>query len=93
MQNAECKMHGAFCIVHFTRQASASCSFSSALFVATTRAASITARAVRLRLWTYDTPGTLHQRIQLAEHRLFPEAIRLFAEGRLKVTGRTVKIL
>jgi phosphoribosylglycinamide formyltransferase-1 len=40
-----------------------------------------------------DTPETLHQRIQLTEHRLYPEAIRLFAEGKLKVTGRIVKIL
>ena len=40
-----------------------------------------------------DTPETLHQRIQIAEHRVLPEAIRLFAEGKLKITGRTVKIL
>ncbi len=40
-----------------------------------------------------DTPETLHRRIQSAEHRLYPEAIRLFAEGRLEVTGRIVKIL
>jgi phosphoribosylglycinamide formyltransferase-1 len=40
-----------------------------------------------------DTAETLHQRIQLTEHQLLPAAIRLFAEGKLKVTGRTVKIL
>ncbi len=40
-----------------------------------------------------DTPETLHRRIQSAEHRLYPEAIRLFAEGRLEVAGRIVKIL
>jgi phosphoribosylglycinamide formyltransferase-1 len=40
-----------------------------------------------------DTPETLHQRIQLAEHRVLPEAVRLFAEEKLKVTGRIVKIL
>jgi phosphoribosylglycinamide formyltransferase-1 len=40
-----------------------------------------------------DTSQSLHQRIQLAEHQIFPEAIRLFAEGRLKVDGRTVRIL
>ena len=40
-----------------------------------------------------DTAETLHQRIQLTEHKLLPEAIRLFAEGKLKVTGRIVKIL
>jgi len=40
-----------------------------------------------------DTPATLHQRIQVAEHMLLPEAIRLFAQGKLQVTGRQVKIL
>ncbi len=40
-----------------------------------------------------DTPATLHQRIQVAEHALLPEAIRLFALGKLQVTGRHVKIL
>ena len=40
-----------------------------------------------------DTAETLHQRIQLTEHQLLPGAIRLLAEGKLKVTGRTVKIL
>jgi phosphoribosylglycinamide formyltransferase-1 len=40
-----------------------------------------------------DTPETLHRRIQAVEHRLYPEAIRLFAEGKLKLSGRIVKIL
>jgi phosphoribosylglycinamide formyltransferase-1 len=40
-----------------------------------------------------DTAESLHQRIQLAEHRLYPHAIRLFAEGKLQVVGRKVKIL
>jgi len=40
-----------------------------------------------------DTPKSLHQRIQIAEHTIYPEAIRLFAEGKLKIDGRTVKIL
>jgi phosphoribosylglycinamide formyltransferase-1 len=40
-----------------------------------------------------DTPGSLHQRIQLAEHQIYPEAIRLLAQGHLKTEGRTVKIL
>ena len=39
-----------------------------------------------------DTAETLHQRIQVAEHSLFPSAIWLFAEGKLRVVGRTVKI-
>jgi len=40
-----------------------------------------------------DTPATLHQRIQVAEHALLPEAIRLFAFGKLQIEGRKVKIL
>jgi phosphoribosylglycinamide formyltransferase-1 len=40
-----------------------------------------------------DTEGTLHERIKEVEQRLYPEAIRLFAEGRLKVEGRRVHIL
>ena len=40
-----------------------------------------------------DTPGALHQRIQLAEHQIYPEAIRLLAQGHLKLEGRTVKLL
>ena len=40
-----------------------------------------------------DTPATLHQRIQVAEHTLLPEAIRLFALGKLQVTDRQVTIL
>ncbi|MDQ7844174.1 MAG: phosphoribosylglycinamide formyltransferase [Armatimonadota bacterium] len=40
-----------------------------------------------------DTPETLAARIAIEEHRLYPEAIRLFAQGRLKVVGRRVHIL
>ena len=40
-----------------------------------------------------DTPELLHQRIQVAEHQIYPEAIRLYAEGKLKIDGRTVRIL
>ena len=40
-----------------------------------------------------DSPEALHQRIQQVEHQLYPEAIKLFAEGRLKLDGRTVRIL
>jgi len=39
-----------------------------------------------------DTPATLHQRIHEVEHRLFPAAIKLFAEGRLQLEGRHVRI-
>ena len=39
-----------------------------------------------------DTPETLAARVQAAERRLVPEAIRLIAEGRLAVEGRRVRI-
>jgi phosphoribosylglycinamide formyltransferase-1 len=39
-----------------------------------------------------DTPDSLAARIQAAERRLVPEAIRLIAEGRLAVEGRRVRI-
>ncbi len=39
-----------------------------------------------------DTEETLSARIQVEEHRIYPEAIRLFAEKRLKVEGRKVVI-
>jgi phosphoribosylglycinamide formyltransferase 1 len=39
-----------------------------------------------------DTEETLSARIQKEEHRVYPEAIRLFAEGRLNVTGRKVAV-
>ena len=40
-----------------------------------------------------DTVETLHNRIHQAEYRIYPEAIKLFAERRLKIEGRRVKIL
>jgi phosphoribosylglycinamide formyltransferase-1 len=39
-----------------------------------------------------DTETTLAARILEEEHRLYPEAIRLFAEGRLRLVGRRVEI-
>lgn len=39
-----------------------------------------------------DTPQSLHARIQTAEHKLLPEAIRLFAEGKLRLKGRVVEV-
>ncbi len=41
---------------------------------------------------TGDSAEGLHARIQKEEHRVYPEAIQLFAEGRLQIEGRTVKI-
>lgn len=40
-----------------------------------------------------DTVETLAARILCEEHRLLPEAVRLFAAGRLRVEGRRVRIL
>jgi len=40
-----------------------------------------------------DTEETLSERILEKEHRIYPEAIRLFAEGRLRRAGRRVLIL
>lgn len=40
-----------------------------------------------------DTPDTLAERVQAKERDLYPKAIKLFAEGRLRVEGRRVRIL
>jgi len=40
-----------------------------------------------------DTEETLSERILKEEHRIYPEAVKLFVEGRLRVEGRRVKIL
>lgn len=40
-----------------------------------------------------DTPETLAARILEKEHEIFPEAIRLFAEGRLRIEGRRVCVM
>jgi len=39
-----------------------------------------------------DTAETLAQRILKEEHRLYPAAIQLYAEGRLRIEGRRVRI-
>lgn len=38
-----------------------------------------------------DTPDTLHERIRKVEHRLYPEVVKAFANGRLERTGRIVR--
>lgn len=40
-----------------------------------------------------DTPASLAERVQAQERELYPKAIQLFAEGRLKIEGRRVHIL
>jgi phosphoribosylglycinamide formyltransferase-1 len=39
-----------------------------------------------------DTPDTLAARILVQEHKIYPRAVQLFAEGRLRVEGRRVFI-
>jgi len=39
-----------------------------------------------------DTEATLSARILVEEHRLYPEAVRLYAEGRLGLVGRQVSV-
>jgi phosphoribosylglycinamide formyltransferase-1 len=39
-----------------------------------------------------DTEETLSERILKLEHKIFPEAIKFFAEGRIKMQGRKVSI-
>lgn len=40
-----------------------------------------------------DTEETLHERVKQIERRLYPEVIRLFAAGRLRVEGRQVRVI
>lgn len=39
-----------------------------------------------------DTPETLAARILVQEHKIYPRAVQLFAEGRLRVEGRRVLV-
>ncbi|HHP50973.1 MAG TPA: phosphoribosylglycinamide formyltransferase, partial [Moorella mulderi] len=41
----------------------------------------------------HDTPETLAERILVEEHRLYPQVIRWLAEGRVKLEGRSVRII
>jgi phosphoribosylglycinamide formyltransferase-1 len=40
-----------------------------------------------------DTPESLEARIHAVEHRLYPEVLRLVAEGRVRVEGRKVRVV
>ncbi len=40
-----------------------------------------------------DTPETLAERILEQEHKIYPEAVKLFVENRLRIEGRKVKII
>jgi len=39
-----------------------------------------------------DTEASLSARIQVEEHRIYPEAVRLFSAGKISVQGRHVRI-
>ena len=39
-----------------------------------------------------DTEESLLEKVHKEEHKIYPEAIKLFVEGRLKIEGRRVKI-
>jgi phosphoribosylglycinamide formyltransferase-1 len=40
-----------------------------------------------------DTAETLHNRIREEEHRLLPEAVRAFAEGRVRIEGGSARVI
>jgi phosphoribosylglycinamide formyltransferase-1 len=40
-----------------------------------------------------DTPETLASKVLKEEHKIYPEAIKLFAQGRLTIKGRRVHIM
>ncbi len=46
-----------------------------------------------VRVEESDTMETLEEKIHKEEHKLYPEAVRLFAQNRLKLEGRKVRVL
>ncbi len=40
-----------------------------------------------------DTPESLQERVLKEEHKLYPRAIQLFAQGKVKIEGRRARIL
>lgn len=46
-----------------------------------------------VRVMDDDTPETLAMRILETEHRIYPEAVRLLVEGKIKIEGRRVRIV
>lgn len=65
------------CTVHFVRPA--------------TDAGPIVMQA-KVPVAAHDTPETLAARVLAAEHQIYPAALRLIAEGRVKVVGERVEI-
>jgi len=39
-----------------------------------------------------DTEETLLERVHQEEHKIYPEAVKLFAEGKLRIEGRRVRV-
>ena len=46
-----------------------------------------------LKVADHDSLSMLEEKVHKLEHKLYPKAIGLFAEGRLKIRGRKVEIL
>lgn len=46
-----------------------------------------------LKIKDGESLAELEERVHSLEHKLYPEAIKLFAEGKLKLKGRRVKVL
>ena len=46
-----------------------------------------------LEIQESDTLASLEEKIHKVEHKIYPKAIQLFVEGRLKIKGRKVQIL
>jgi len=46
-----------------------------------------------VKVYPNDTPETLAEKVLKVEHLLYPEAVRLFCEGKVKVEGGRVKVL
>lgn len=44
-----------------------------------------------VKIYDGDTPETLQKRVLEVEHRLLPEAVRLFCQDKLNIKGRIVK--
>ena len=40
-----------------------------------------------------DTEEALLERVHREEHKIYPEAVKLFVEGKLKIEGRRVRVL
>lgn len=45
-----------------------------------------------VRIEEGDTPESLEARIHKIEHKLYPQAVKLFVEGKLKIEGRRVLV-